>query len=385
MPGNTFGTLYRATTFGESHGLYVGAVIDGCPPGVELTEEDINTWTKRRAPGQSAVTTQRIEADTPQIYSGVHESYTLGTPIAVVVKNKGHRSKDYEPLAKKYRPSHADFTYHKKYEFMDWRGGGRASNRETLGRVIAGAIAFKVLKRLCPDLQSSCYVRQVGSGGIDIPPQVYRHDKIYADSNPMRCPDKGVAAQMLSLINETKANGDSVGAIVEFAISGVPIGLGDPVFEKITAELARALMSLPASRGVEIGAGFDASKMQGSKHNDLFQKINGEIRTKTNYAGGVLGGISNGELLYGRVGFKPPSTIAKPQLTVDTEGNGVQISGKEGRHDPCVASRAVPVVECMIACVLLDRLLANYAVRSVLNEFHCFNVPRPLAKAKDPE
>jgi chorismate synthase len=265
---------------------------------------------------------------------------------------------------------------------MDWSGGGRASNRETTGRVLAGAIAFKVLKRLCPKLETSCYVRQVGKVGMDLPVEVYAHEKIYNDSNPIRCPDKVRAKQMLLEINAAKAAGDSVGAIVEFAVRGVPIGLGDPVFEKITAELARALMSLPASRGVEIGVGFRASSLRGSEHNDIFENISGQIRTRTNHAGGVLGGISNGDLLYGRVAFKPPSTIGKPQASVDVAGAPVEISGKEGRHDPCVASRAVPVVECMIACVLLDRLLANYAVQSVLNNLQKFNLHYPALPVK---
>lgn len=368
MSGNIFGELYRFVTFGESHGHSVGVVIDGCPPGIGLTEEFINTWTLRRAPGQSVVTTPRNESDSPTILSGVFDGVTLGTPIAVTVKNKDHRSQDYQTLHKKFRPSHAEFTYLNKYHHMDWRGGGRASARETIGRVIAGAVAFRVLKTLCPELESSCYVKSVGEICMEMPPAVYSHEDIYSNNNCMRCPDPKIAETMKNKILEAKKEGDSIGSVIEFAIKNVPVGLGEPVFDKLTADISKALMSLPASRGVEIGVGFQAGTMKGSVHNDPFKAVDGHIRPATNNAGGVLGGMSSGELLYGRVAFKPPSTISLEQDSVDVDGNPVKVSGKEGRHDPCVASRAVPVVECMLACVILDHFLRNYHTLSAFKK-----------------
>lgn len=366
MSGNLMGKLYRFMTFGESHGNSIGVVIDGCPPGIELSEAAISRWTLRRAPGQSAVTSSRTELDKPTILSGVHDNHTLGTPIAVTVKNKDHKSQDYQPLYEKFRPSHADFTYFNKYNHIDWRGGGRASARETVGRVIAGAIAFEVLKVLCPELESSCYVRSVGNVSMEMPPAIYGHDVIYSDKNIMRCPDTKAAEAMKSEILQAKQDGDSVGSIVEFSIKNIPIGLGEPVFDKITADISKALMSIPASRGFEVGSGFHATTMKGSEHNDPFHVLDGHIRPLSNKAGGVLGGMTSGEMLYGRVAFKPPSTIGLTQNSIDVKGNHTEVSGKKGRHDPCVAARAVPIVECMLASVILDHMLRNYHILSAI-------------------
>jgi len=366
MSGNVFGEMFRFMTFGESHGHSVGVVIDGCPPGIELNESIISEWTLRRAPGHSAVTSPRKEFDKPSILSGVHDNMTLGTPIAVVVKNKDHKPFHYEGLYNKFRPSHADYTYYKKYHYMDWRGGGRASARETVGRVVAGAVAFKVLKAICPALKSSCYVRSVGDVSLESPPSVYDEKKIYAEKNVMRCPDTKIADLMEIEIIKAKEMGDSIGSVVEFSVENIPIGLGEPVFDKITADIAKALMSLPASRGIEIGEGFAATKMRGSEHNDPFINKGGEVKIIRNHAGGVLGGMTSGEMLYGRVAFKPPSTIALEQESVEINGKPVVVTGKEGRHDPCVAARAVPVVECMVASVILDHFLRNSHLMSLV-------------------
>ncbi|MFC1453244.1 chorismate synthase [Verrucomicrobiota bacterium] len=372
MAGNVFGHLYRLTTFGESHGKAMGVVIDGCPPGVPLKLGHIREWTDRRKPGQSDLTTARNEDDEPKILSGVHLDMTLGTPIAVTINNKDHRPQDYEELRDKFRPSHADYTLFKKYQLVDWRGGGRASARETVGRVIGGAVAFQVLKKLCPAMRSSCYLRSVGNVSMDGEPRTYAHDKIYV-AKKLPCPDRRVAKSMEQAILDAKERGDSLGAVVEFAFENVPVGLGTPVFDKLEAQLAQALMSLPASKAFEIGSGVQSGSMMGSEHNDPFEMRQGKIRTKTNHAGGVLGGVSSGELLYGRVTFKPASTIKLPQDTVDKFGNPVSISRVEGRHDPCVAVRAVPIVECMVACVLLDQVFLNYPVQSVLQDLSITN------------
>jgi chorismate synthase len=356
---NTFGQLFRVTTFGESHGGGVGVVIDGCPPNIGINETDIQRELDRRRPGQSKITTQRKEEDVCEILSGVFDAKSLGTPIAILIRNKDARPEDYLDLAKTFRPSHADFTYQAKYGIRNWQGGGRASARETIGRVAAGAIARKVLRTLFPKIDIVAYVAQVHDirGEIDRF-NVQRRD---VDSQIVRCPDSAAAKRMTKLIEETRAAGDSLGGVIECVIRNPPPGLGEPVFDKLEAELAKAMLSLPATKGFEIGSGFGAARMRGSEHNDTFEVRAGRIRTSTNYSGGIQGGISNGEDIYFRVAFKPTATIARAQKTVTASRRETTLAAR-GRHDPCVLPRAVPMVEAMAALVLCDHALRQRAI-----------------------
>jgi chorismate synthase len=357
--GNTFGQLFRVTTFGESHGGRIGVVIDGCPPRVEISESDIQKELDRRRPGQSKLTTQRKEEDRCEILSGVFEGKTLGTPIAIVVRNRDARPEDYIEIAGKFRPSHADYTYEAKYGIRNWQGGGRASARETIGRVAAGAVAKKILSTLYPDFEIVAYVAQIH----DIVAKIDRSTVKMKDveKNIVRCPDAGAAKRMISLIEQVRDEGDSIGGVIECVGHGVAPGLGEPVFDKLEADLAKAMLSLPATKGFEIGSGFAATRMRGSQHNDPFEMRGGKIRTTTNNSGGVQGGISNGEDIYFRVAFKPPSTIALQQKTVTSSKQEGELAAR-GRHDPCVLPRAVPIVEAMTALVLCDHALRHKAI-----------------------
>ncbi|BAZ81157.1 chorismate synthase [Sphaerospermopsis kisseleviana CS-549] len=355
--GSTFGHLFRITTFGESHGGGVGVIIDGCPPRLEISPEEIQFELDRRRPGQSKITTPRKEADTCEILSGTFEGKTLGTPIAILVRNKDTRSQDYDEMAQKYRPSHADATYDAKYGFRNWQGGGRSSARETIGRVAAGAIAKKILRQVA-GVEIIAYVKRIKDleGNVDTN-TVTLED---VESNIVRCPDGEIANQMIELIEKTGRDGNSIGGLVECVVRNVPKGLGEPVFDKLEADLAKAVMSLPASKGFEIGSGFDGTLLTGFEHNDEFYiDENGEIRTLTNRSGGIQGGISNGENIILRVAFKPTATIRKEQKTVTKEGEETVLAGK-GRHDPCVLPRAVPMVDAMVALVLCDHLLRHH-------------------------
>ncbi len=359
MAGSTFGQLFRVTTFGESHGGAVGCVIDGCPPALEISTEDIQRDLNRRKPGQSKITTPRKEEDKIEILSGVFEGKTTGTPIMLMAKNKDARPKDYEKLKNIFRPSHADFTYEKKYGFCNWKGSGRASARETLARVAAGAIAKKFL-RVKLAMEFLAYVEQVGEIRMkDVGVGHVRPEQI--ESNIIRCPDSNIAKKIIGLIEKIRNEGDSVGGVICGVIKNTPAGLGEPVFDKLSADLGKAMLSIPAVKGFEIGSGFEGVKMKGSQHNDsFFVDGNGNIRTKTNFSGGIQGGISNGESIYFRVAFKPVSTIKKSQKTVNRQNQDVMLEAT-GRHDPCVLPRAVPIVEAMAALTIMDHYLRNKA------------------------
>ncbi|ANM30952.1 chorismate synthase [Acidobacteria bacterium Mor1] len=354
MPGSSFGHLFRITTFGESHGGGVGAVIDGCPPGLTLSTDDIQPELDRRKPGQSEITTPRKEQDTIQILSGVFEGRTTGTPILLLAHNKDARPGDYDVLRTLYRPSHADFTYELKYGFRDWRGSGRASARETLARVAAGAVAKKILReRAGTEILS--WVETVGELEASIDPATVTAEAI--ESNIVRCPDPAAAEKMIERIKEVQADGDSIGGILRGYVRNVPAGLGEPVFDKLPADLGKAMLSINAVKGFEIGSGFEGTRMRGSEHNDPFGLDDqGKTRPMANRAGGTLGGISTGEDLSFRVAFKPVATIGKPQQTVTREGQPTELAAS-GRHDPCVLPRAVPIVEAMTALTLVDHLL----------------------------
>jgi len=352
--GSVYGTLFRVSTFGESHGGAVGAVVDGCPPGLALSEADIQPDLDRRKPGQSDVTTPRKEEDAITILSGVFEGKTTGTPILLIARNKDARSDDYSVLKTLYRPSHADFTYSKKYGIRDWRGSGRASARETLARVAAGAIAKKYLREHF-GISFLSYVDQVGSITSSIDPLTVTPDEI--ESSITRCPDIEVAPQMEALIREVQAQGDSIGGVIRGVIKGCPVGLGEPVFDKLHAELGKAMLSINAVKGFDIGEGFGAAHLRGSEHNDPFvRNSDGTIVPLTNRAGGVLGGISTGMPILFRVAFKPVATISLPQQTVTEEGNAITLEAT-GRHDPCVLPRAVPIVDAMAALVVMDMVM----------------------------
>lgn len=355
--GNTFGKLFRVTTWGESHGGAVGVVVDGCPPRLEITKEEIQFELDRRKPGQSSISTKRSETDEVQILSGVFEGKTLGTPICMFVKNKDARPEAYLPLKEVYRPSHADFTYQQKYCIRNWQGGGRASARETIGRVAAGAIAKKVLACNC-QTEIIGYVRQIGEIEASVDSSSITIDQV--EKNIVRCPDDETASKMIEFIEKVGKENDSVGGIVEMVARNVPIGLGEPVFDKLKAVLAKAMMSIPASMGFQIGSGFSSASMKGSEHNDEFYYEDGKIRTRTNNSGGIQGGISNGENIILQVAFKPTPTLGKPQKTVDIHGKEVTLAAK-GRHDACVVPRAVPIVEAMAAITLLDQYLRHKA------------------------
>jgi chorismate synthase len=352
-----FGQLFRISTFGESHGGGVGVVIDGCPPNLSISQQEIQLELDRRKPGQSRITTPRKESDTCEIISGVFEGKTLGTPIAILVRNEDARSQDYDEMAQKFRPSHADATYQAKYGIRNWRGGGRSSARETIGRVAAGAIAKKILK-LWANVEIVAYVKQIK----DIVAQVDQSNVTLeqVESNIVRCPDPVAAAKMIELIDQIRVEKDSLGGIVECVARSVPLGLGEPVFDKLEADLAKALMSLPASKGFEIGSGFAGTLLKGSQHNDSYFLEGDRLRTDTNRSGGIQGGISNGEDIIMRVAFKPTATIGKEQKTVTVSGEQTTLAAK-GRHDPCVLPRAVPMVDSMVALVLCDHLLRQRA------------------------
>ena len=361
---NSFGQLFHVTTFGESHGGGIGVVIDGCPPRIDIAEADIQRELDRRRPGQSKLTTQRKEEDRCEILSGVFEGKTLGTPLTMMVRNKDARPEDYREIAGKFRPSHADYTYEAKYGIRNWQGGGRASARETIGRVAAGAVAKKILSALYPDFELVAYVAQVH----DVVAKIDRATvKVHAvEKNIARCPDAAAAIRMISLIEQVRDEGDSIGGVIECVARGIAPGLGEPVFDKLEADLAKAMLSIPATKGFEIGSGFAATRMRGSQHNDPFQMREGKIRTKTNNSGGVQGGISNGEDIYFRVAFKPPATIALQQKTVTTSKKESDLAAR-GRHDPCVLPRAVPIVEAMAALVFCDHALRQSAIAGPLS------------------
>lgn len=346
---STFGTRFRVTTFGESHGKGVGAVVDGCPPGLLLSESDIQPQLDRRRPGQSDLTTKRAETDRVSILSGVEDGKTLGTPIALFVPNQDQRPEDYEKTRNIPRPSHADYTYLMKYGVRSRSGGGRASARETIGRVAAGAIAEKLLKQR-HKIEIVAWVQSVGTLDAAVP-AMEKMTRSEVDKNAVRCPDKKAAKKMMDAIHEALEADDSLGGIVACVCRNVPAGWGEPVFDKVEAKLAQAMLSIPAVKGFEIGSGFSGARMRGSSHNDLFVKKGKRLGTKTNFSGGVQGGISNGEPIYFRVAFKPPATIGLPQETVDFNGKPVVLKAA-GRHDPCVVPRAVPIVETMAALVL---------------------------------
>jgi chorismate synthase len=356
---NTFGELFRVTTFGESHGGGIGVVIDGCPPRIEISEAEIQRELDRRRPGQSKLTTQRKEEDRCELLSGIFEGRTLGTSIAILVRNKDARPEDYREMAQKFRPSHADYTYEAKYGIRNWQGGGRASARETIGRVAAGAIAKKTLSALYPDFELVAYVTQIHEVTAKIDRSTVTINDV--ERNVVRCPDAAAAKKMISLVEQTRDAGDSVGGVIECVARGVPPGLGEPVFDKLEADLAKSMLSIPAAKGFEIGSGFAATQMRGSQHNDAFETRAGRIRTITNNSGGVQGGISNGEDIYFRVAFKPPATIALEQKTVTASKEETGLAGR-GRHDPCVVPRAVPIVEAMTALVLCDHVLRQRAI-----------------------
>jgi chorismate synthase len=357
--GNTFGQLFRVTTFGESHGGGIGVVIDGCPPKIDISEADIQRELDRRRPGQSKITTQRQEEDRCQILSGVFERKTLGTPIGILVRNKDARPQDYAATKEKFRPSHADFTYEAKYGIRNWQGGGRASARETIGRVAAGVVARKVLCSFYPKIDIVAYVKQIHELAAKIDRSKVKTGDV--DANIVRCPDRVSAKKMISLIERTRAEGDSLGGIIECVVRNAPVGLGEPVFDKLEADLAKAMLSLPATKGFEIGSGFSSTRMRGSEHNDPFEMRGGKIRTSTNYSGGIQGGISNGEEIYFRVAFKPTATLAREQKTVSSSREQTKLAAR-GRHDPCVLPRAVPIVEAMAALVLCDHALRQRAI-----------------------
>ena len=366
MPGNSFGTLFRVTTFGESHGAAIGCIVDGCPAGLDFDLEFIQRDLDRRRPGQSAIVTQRKESDTVQVLSGVFEGKTTGTPIAFLIPNEDQRSRDYDHLATAFRPSHADYTWQAKFGHRDFRGGGRSSARETAARVAAGALAKLFLRTQGIDIQA--YVSQVGH--LDLKKNHTQLDLSLTETNDIRCPDPDMAEKMIRLIKKVRKAGDTIGGVVTGLVRGCPPGLGEPVFDKLHADLGKAMLSINAAKGFEYGSGFEGVKMLGSQHNDLFtvegrgSKVEGTTpstlypppSTLTNFSGGIQGGISNGMDIYFRVAFKPVATIMRDQESVNEKGEPVTVKGK-GRHDPCVVPRAVPIVEAMAALVLADHLL----------------------------
>lgn len=356
--GNSYGKIFRITTFGESHGPAIGVIIDGCPAGLAIDETFIQGELARRKPGQSRITTQRKEDDAVQILSGVFEGMSTGMPIAMTIQNQDQRSKDYSHIAHSFRPSHADFTYEAKYGVRDYRGGGRSSARETAARVAAGAVAKLFLKQHGITIQA--YVSRVGDVQA---PHFSQLDLSKTEDNIVRCPDGASAEKMIALIDQVRLDRDTIGGVVTCVIDNVPVGLGEPVFDKLHAELGKAMLGINAVKGFEYGSGFGGITMRGSQHNDAFVKEGDRIRTKTNYSGGIQGGISNGEPIYFNVAFKPVATIMQDQESVDNQGNAVTVSGK-GRHDPCVVPRAVPIVEAMAALVIADFYLQAKAVRN---------------------
>ena len=348
--GNTFGKIFQISTWGESHGPAVGVTIDGCPAGVPIDEEAIQVELDRRRPGQSDITTPRSEADRLEVLSGVFEGSSTGAPILLMVRNKDARPQAYDHLKDVYRPSHADYTYQAKYGHRDHRGGGRSSARETIGRVAAGAIARRILADSA-GVELVAYVRRIHD--IEAAIDAASVTRAAVESNAVRCPDSAVAEKMIERIKQLRKEGDSAGGLVELVARGLPVGLGEPVFDRLEADLAKAMLSLPATKGFEVGSGFDGTRLTGSAHNDAFYKDGDEVRTRSNNSGGVQGGISNGEDLVCRIAFKPTATINKEQETVSTSGEETVLKAR-GRHDPCVLPRAVPIVEAMAALVLVD-------------------------------
>lgn len=362
MASNSFGKIFKITTWGESHGKAIGVVIDGCPAGLEISETEINAALALRAPGKNPYTSPRTESDNAEILSGVFEGKTTGAPICILIPNKDVDSSKYEPIKDVLRPGHANYTYLEKYGIFDYRGGGRSSARETACRVAAGAIAKKILKH--HGIEITAYIKQIGSIEAVINPNDFDLLRTLTYQSPVFCPDADATAAMKALIEKAKNEGDSLGGVIEFIAFSVPPGLGDPVYEKLEANLASAMLSLPATKGFEIGSGFQSVTMPGSEHNDLFFKESGKVQTETNHAGGTLGGISTGMPIIGRVAFKPTSSIMKPQETLTTSGEQASFQLPVGsRHDPCVAIRAVPIVEAMAALVLVDALLLNRCVK----------------------
>jgi len=359
VAGNTFGQVFKITTFGESHGVGLGVIIDGCPAGVEIDESFIQSEMARRRPGQSKIVTQRKEGDEIQILSGVFEGKSTGTPISMIILNKDARSRDYSHIATKFRPSHADYTFQEKYGHRDYRGGGRSSARETAARVAAGAVAKLFLQSLGITVQA--FVSQVGA--LKLSKNYKELDLAQTEDNIVRCPDQKLAEQMIDLIKQIRKEGDTIGGVVQCVVQGCPTGLGEPVFDKLHADLAKAIMSINACKGFEYGSGFDGVEMRGSEHNDVFYKEEDAVKTKTNYSGGIQGGISNGMDIFFRAAFKPVATIVQSQESVNEAGENVEVTGK-GRHDPCVVPRAVPIVEAMTALVLVDHLLRQRSARA---------------------
>lgn len=356
--GSSFGKLFKIHTYGESHGPALGVVIEGCPAGLEIDESFIQLELDRRKPGQSKITTQRREADEFEILSGVFEGKSTGTPISILIRNEDQKSKDYSHIADKFRPSHADYTFQAKYGIRDYRGGGRSSARETVARVAAGAVAKLLLKHYNITCQS--YVSQVGSLKLETP--YTELDLSKTEDNILRCPDPEMAEAMIALIDQTRKDRDTIGGIITGVIKGTPAGLGEPVFDKLHAELGKAMLSINAVKGFEYGSGFEGVKLNGSTHNDAFYQEGNIVKTRTNHSGGVQGGISNGQDIYFNVAFKPVATIMKDQESINEAGESVSVSGK-GRHDPCVVPRAVPIVEAMSALVIADYLLISKANR----------------------
>ena len=353
MAGNSFGNIFKLTTFGESHGKAIGGVIDGCPSGIKLDLEAIQSELNRRKPGQSAIVTQRKEPDTVQFLSGIFEGVTTGASIGFIIENTNQKSKDYSHIKDVFRPSHADYTYHEKYGHRDYRGGGRSSARETACRVVAGALAKQVIS----SIKINAFTSYVGDIYLEKPYQDLDFSK--TEDNAIRCPDQKVAEKMINRVKEIRKEGDTIGGTITCVIQNVPVGLGEPVFDRLHAELGKAMLSINAVKGFEYGSGFCGTKMKGSEHNDSF---NADGSTKTNLSGGIQGGISNGMDIYFRVAFKPVATIMQNQDTIDASGNTVEMQGK-GRHDPCVVPRAVPIVEAMAALVLVDYYLLNKVIK----------------------
>ena len=356
--GSSFGKIFKIHTYGESHGPALGVVIEGCPAGLEIDESFIQLELDRRKPGQSRITTQRREADEFEILSGVFEGKSTGTPISILIRNEDQKSKDYSHIADKFRPSHADYTFQAKYGIRDYRGGGRSSARETVARVAAGAIAKLLLKHYGITCES--YVSQVGALKLEKSYQALDLSK--SEENIIRCPDPEPAEKMIELIDQTRKNRDTIGGVITGVIKGTPAGIGEPVFDKLHAELGKAMLSINAVKGFEFGSGFEGVKLNGSEHNDAFYTEGDQVKTRTNYSGGIQGGISNGQDIYFNVAFKPVATIMQDQESINESGDSVTVSGK-GRHDPCVVPRAVPIVEAMSALVIADYLLISKANR----------------------
>lgn len=358
MAGNSFGKIFTISTFGESHGKGLGVIIDGCPSGISIDVQEIQNDLARRRPGQSAIVTQRKEADEVDIYSGIFEGKTTGTPIGMVIYNQDAKSKDYSHIKDSFRPSHADFTYNAKYGIRDYRGGGRSSARETVARVAAGSIAKQIVATKGIEIFS--YVSQVGD--IKLAQDHSQIDPVQIESNPVRCPDEATAKEMETLIRQIRKEGDTVGGVVTGVIKGCPAGLGEPVFDKLHAELGKAMLSINACKGFEYGSGFDGVAMRGSLHNDAFYQEGDQVKTRSNYSGGIQGGISNGMDIYFKCAFKPVATIVNNQESIDIHGEKVSVVGK-GRHDPCVVPRAVPIIDAMSALVIVDFYLRDMASR----------------------